>query len=146
MYFLVSGFRELLVLPRFLCTVLAPQPYPFFPFSCKHPLSVPHTPPNPAGRDRHTPTEPSKKLQCHTERQLDLLALFLTLNILSALDLWFKFAYVTAEQTIAVKATACSCYPSTDQCCNGSISMCVVTGTSWRGKFSKFTSCLPGEG
>lgn len=64
------------------------------------------------------------------ERQLDLLALFLTFNILSALDLWFNFASVTTEQMIALKATACSCYPSTDQCCKGSISMCVVTGTS----------------
>lgn len=155
MYFLPSGFGELVVLPRFLCTVLDPLPCPQFYFwrlttqpalplfsSCKHPLFVPHTPPNQAGWDRHTPTELSKKMQCHMERQLDLLALFLTLNILSALDLCFKFAYVTTEQTTAIKATVCSCYSSTDQCCNGSITVCVVTGTSWRGKFSKFTSCL----
>lgn len=129
-------------MPTVLLLKVDSQPYPTFPFSCKHPLSVPHTPPNPPGRDRHTPTELSRKLQCHMERQLDLLALFLTLNILSALDLCFKFAYVTTEQTTAIKATVCSCYSSTDQCCNESISMCVVTGTSWGGKFSKFTSCL----
>lgn len=122
----------------------ASQLFPFFPFSCKHPPSVPHTPPNPAGRDRHTPTELSKKLQCHMERQLDLLALFVTSNILSALDLGFKFAYVTTEQMTAIKA--CSCSPSTDQCCKGSVSMCVVTGTSLKRQAFKVHLLPAGEG
>jgi len=75
-------------------------------------------------------------------KTLDLLALFLIINILSALDFGFNVAYVPKGKLIATKDIACLCYPNTDQCCNQSISICGVTGTSWRGKFSKFTSCL----
>lgn len=154
---ILSSFAALLVLFRFLSTVLGPLTSPRFSFwrlttqtayrlfyfqlqtSCLNPT---HIPPTPAGRDRRTPTELPKKLQCHMERQLDLLALFLIFNILSTLDFGFKFAYVTKGKLIATKDIACSCYPNRDQCCNQSISVCGVTGTSWRGKFSKFTSCL----
>lgn len=58
------------------------------------------------------------------ERQLDLLALFLICNILSTLAFEFKFAYVTEGKLIATKDTAM------DRCCNQSISMRGVTGTS----------------
>lgn len=158
MYFLLLGFPELLVLFRFLSTVLGPLTRPQFYFwrltaqtaisafllSAANIISQSHThtPPNSAGRDRHTPTELPKKLQYHMERQLDLLALFFIFNILSTVDFGFKFAYVTKGKLIATEYIACSCYPNMDQCHNRSISICGVTGTSWRGKFSKFTSCL----